>query len=107
MNMFRTLKCWIWKEARFQALYDRGVAKAKRDDLPGAIDDFTAVIESPKAAKDLKALAYFQRALAHSRRGERVWAEEDLESVLLMPNIPSQLRVSVKERLAHWKRRYD
>jgi hypothetical protein len=105
MNPWITLGRWLSKSGRMAALYERGLAKAKRGDLPGAIEDFTAVIISPTAPPEVKALAYIDRAAAFSRLGNGLEAEEDLESVLFMPGAPAGLRSTAKERLAEYKRR--
>ncbi len=52
------------------ALFNRGMAKSMREDLQGAIDDYTAVTELPEAPVDQVAKALVNRGVAKSMRDD-------------------------------------
>ena len=48
------------------SLYRAGMAKAKKRDFAGAIADYSAAIELPDVPADVKAMVFYNRALAYS-----------------------------------------
>jgi hypothetical protein len=88
-----------------QALYERGMEKARKEDFQGAVADYTAIVESPKFPPDLKAMALFNRALAWTFLKDTAKAVSDLEAVLALPGAPSNVLSATKERLNRLKRR--
>jgi hypothetical protein len=87
------------------SLHKRGMAKAKKENWDGAIADYTAVVDSGGASDELKAMAYFNRALAHSKQGNNDAAEADLRAVLAMTGAPASIAHAAKEKLARWEKR--
>jgi hypothetical protein len=104
MNPLRQLRR-LFTRGRAAALYHSGMAKAHADDWLGAIADYTAAIQSPKAPRDILALAWSNRALAHAHTGDHTNAEGDLRSVLAMPDAPADIRKAAQEKLARWGKR--
>jgi hypothetical protein len=58
--------------------------KAKKHDHEGAIDDYTAVINTPDVSPDIKAMAHYNRALVHRATKNETTAIEDLNVILTM-----------------------
>lgn len=87
------------------AQYRSGMAKAKKDDFAGAINDYTATIRSSSVPDDIIAMALYNRALAYSATQEDGKAAEDLVKVLAMPRLPEKIRVAASQRQERIRRR--
>ena len=82
--------------------YQRGIAREKKHDNQGAIDDYTTTIGMPYAPADVKAMALYNRALVYAAAGEIQDATEDMNVVLAMiddytttismPNTPADVK---------------
>lgn len=79
--------------------------KAKAEDLAGAIADYSAVIDNKDAPQDIRAMAYFNRALVYSKQSRDDIAQEDLQAVLDLPKAPANIVAAAKEKLARWEKR--
>ena len=92
---------------RWRALsaYRRGMAKARRQDPAGAINDYTSVIEMSHAPKDVVAMALFNRGLAYVASGEFLKGDDDLTVVLQMDGAPTNVKRMAKKKLAKRKSR--
>lgn len=105
MSLVKSLHRLFSGGGKAAAMYDQGMEKAHREDWDGAIRDYTAVIDSSKAPRDLKAMARFNRALAYAHQGNQEKAEEDLQATIAMPDAPANIRTSAKAKLARWGKR--
>jgi tetratricopeptide (TPR) repeat protein len=86
-------------------LYKRGMAKAKKQDHKGAIDDYSATIESSDGPADVKAMALYNRALVYAAAKEHAKAIDDLQSLLALATTPANVRAAADEKLKKMKRR--
>jgi tetratricopeptide (TPR) repeat protein len=105
MSLLESMSRLFTKGGKAATLQQRGMAKAKREDWSGAIDDYTAAIDFPQAPHEVKAMAYFNRALAYAHLGRHANAEEDLQALLATPGAPEHIRSAAKEKLARWGKR--
>ncbi|MCH8218189.1 MAG: hypothetical protein IH892_15640, partial [Planctomycetes bacterium] len=71
-----------------KALVNRGVAKGMRQDIQGAIEDYTAVIEMPDAPVDHVAQALVNRGITKGRQQDFAGAIEDYTAVIELPDAP-------------------
>jgi hypothetical protein len=79
--------------------------KAGDRNLPGAIADYTAVVDMKGAPEDVVAMALLNRALAYSRAHDEDKASEDLDRVLGMSGASKQVLDAAHEKLHRMKRR--
>lgn len=86
------------------SLYRRGMERAHHHDNAGAIEDYTAIIEMPKAPPDVRAMALFNRALMHSSDENYPRAIHDLNAVLAMNAAPDDVRTEARRKLERMKR---
>ena len=87
------------------SLYKRGMAKAKKHDQDGAIDDYSAAIDMSDAPPDVKAMALYNRALVHAATRDNIKAIDDLKMLLAMAAIPTNVRAAADEKLKRIERR--
>jgi hypothetical protein len=105
MALLKSLLRLFSSGGKASALYERAMAKAKADDWTGAIQDYTAVIDSDKTPSDVKAMAHFNRALAYAHEGLENAAHGDLKAALAIPDAPANIRSAAKEKLNRWEKR--
>jgi tetratricopeptide (TPR) repeat protein len=98
MSIIGSVAGMFSSRAKAEALFARAMEKAKNKDTQGAVDDYTAILNFPKAAPSIKAMALFNRALAYSNAGEYEAAKHDLEAVLLSTDVPSNVRAAAKAK---------
>ena len=72
------------------------MAQARRHDYEGALTSYTAAIELLGIPADVKAMALFNRALAHVADGEDSKGVSDLEAVLAMDG--EMITVNIKKK---------
>lgn len=87
------------------SIYKRGMAKAKRDDHQGAIDDYTIAIEMPDIPPDVQAMTLYNRALVHAAAKEIAKAITDIDIVLSMGAASADIKKAAQQKLAKIKRR--
>jgi hypothetical protein len=99
MNLFH----WLFggRSARSVALvfYKRGLRCTKKHDQHGAMEGFTAAIESPGAPNDVRAMALYNRALLFTAADNFSAAVDDLNAVLAMPDPLRDIKLAVRRRL--------
>jgi predicted TPR repeat methyltransferase len=78
---------------------------AKGHDHKGAIDQYTAAIELEDVPGDVKAMAIFNRGLAHMAAGDFGKSVEDLEEVLVMDKAPENVKTMARHKLVKRKSR--
>ena len=106
-NVYHWLIGCVSKRRMALLLYRRGMIRAKKHDHRGAIDDYTATIESSDTPAEIKAMTLYNRALVYSALDERSKAIEDLQSVLSMAGASSQVKKEANRRLARVQLRSD
>jgi hypothetical protein len=89
------------------AAYRRGMEKAGKRDLAGAIADYSEVVDMKGAPADVIAMALLNRALAFSRAHDDEKASEDLDRILRMDGASKQVIDAAHEKLRRMKRREE
>lgn len=91
--------------SKARTLYKRGMAKAGKRDHAGAIDDYSAAIALADSQPDVKAMALYNRALVHSSAKNYEKAIDDLKVVLVMDELPNNVRTAAERKLERIIRR--
>jgi hypothetical protein len=105
MNVFNWMTGQFSNRGRALVLYKRGMRKARNHDHQGAIDDYTAAIEMPNTAPDVKAMGQYNRALAHLANKNDTKAIEDLNLILVMKEALINVKTMARQELVRIKRR--
>lgn len=82
------------------SLYKRGIARAKKRDHLGAINDYTTAIEMPETPLDVIAMALLNRALVLVASGEERRGVDDLGALLAMDMAPVNVKTVARIKLA-------
>jgi hypothetical protein len=105
MRLLRWLKSRRSNRGRCLWLYNEAVAKAKKHDRKGAIEDYTATTELREVPPDVQAMALYDRALLHAAATDSSKAIDDLNAVLAMAEPLAQVKTAAKQKLAIVERR--
>lgn len=81
------------------SLYKRGLKCTKKNDPQGAMESFTAAIDSPGAPDDLRAMALYNRALLLAALDKYSAAVADLNAVLAMTDALREIKLAARRRL--------
>jgi hypothetical protein len=81
------------------------MAKAKKHDLQGALEDYTTTIGMPGARADLLAMVLFNRALVYVAAGDEPKGAADLNAVLGMNEALMNVKTMARQKLARMKSR--
>jgi hypothetical protein len=106
MKFFMALISRFTGRGRALWRYRRGMTKARRHDHQGAINDYSAAIEMPDAPPDVKAMAYYNRALARLAEDDPQ-AADDLNQVLTMKETQPSVRTEARRKLLRIQRCVD
>lgn len=87
------------------SLYKRGMAKAKRNDHPGALVDYTTAIGIPGTPADLLAMVLCNRALVYVATGDEPKSAADLDAVLPMNEALVNVKTMARQKLARMESR--
>jgi hypothetical protein len=100
MNVFNWLAGRFSNRGKALSLYRRGMAKARKHDYQGAIDDYTKTIRMPNLPADVKAMVLYNRALVHMTAGDDQNGIDDLGAVLAMDQAPVNVKTMARQKLA-------
>ena len=100
MNVLDWLIGRFSNRGRALSLYQRGMARAKKRDHQGAINDYTAAIGGPAMPDDVKSMILYNRALVHAATGDAQKATDDLDAVLSMGAAPVNVVTMARTKLA-------
>ena len=81
---------------RALSLYKRGLRCIKKQDQHGAMEGFTAAIESPGAPDDLRAMALYNRALLFAALDKVSEAVDDLNAILTMADPLREIKLAAR-----------
>ena len=95
----------VSRRSRAMGLYRSGMAKARKRDYHGAIDDYTSAIDSPHVPIDVKGMATYNRALSYAALQQDEKAAEDLAAMLQMPGLPENVVTEARQRRERLRRR--
>jgi hypothetical protein len=102
---------WLFggRSARSAALslYKRGLRCTKKQDQHGAMEGFTAAIESPGAPDDLRAMALYNRALLFAALDKVSEAVDDLNAILTMADPLREIKLAARRRLDRMQHQRD
>jgi len=107
MSLLKWLKSLFTGRGKALLLYRRGMARAKKHDHQGAIDDYTALIDMPNTPPDVKAMALYNRALVYSADAadeNNSKAIKDLNMVLATAKAPTDVKTEARRKLERMKR---
>ena len=105
MNIFGWLISCFSGRGKAKSLYRRGMAKAKKHDHQGAIEDYTTMIGMPGTPADLMAMVLDNRALVHVASGNGKMGAVDLDAVLAMTGALVNVKTMARQKLARIKSR--
>jgi hypothetical protein len=100
MNFVHRLQGWFSSRTKALSFYKRGMARAKKRDHIGAIDDYTTAIELPASPLDVIAMALFNRALVFVASGQERRGIDDLGVLLAMDLAPVNVKTVAWIKLA-------
>ena len=83
----------------------RGMAKAKKHDHEGALEDYTTMIGMPGMPADLLAMALYNRALVYVAEGDDRKGAADLDAVLAMNEALVNVKTMARQKLARMESR--
>jgi len=107
MSVLRWLASFVSQRGKALAMYRSGMAKAKKNDFHGAIDDYSKAIAAPDAPTDVKAMATYNRALAYTAINDNKLAADDLAALLKMPDVPENIVTQARQRRERIRRRLE
>ena len=105
MNIFLWLTSYFSDRGKVVSLYKRGMAKAKKHDRQGAIEDYTTAIGMSGAPADLMAMVLYNRALVYVAAGDDRKGADDLDAVLAMNEALENVRTMARQKLARMESR--
>src|SRR5688500_1620814 len=84
-----------------------GLKHAKAGRYNEAIEAYNSLIKAKSSTDSVRARALFNRALAHSAQKHDTLAVADLKEILLLPNVPDNVRASARSQLMRVNKRSD
>jgi hypothetical protein len=105
MNVFDWLTGCFSNHGKALFLYKRGMAKAKKHDHRGALDDYTSTIGMLHTPDDLLAMVLYNRALVYVAAGDDRKAAADLDAVLAMTEALVNVKTMARQKLARMESR--
>ena len=100
MNLFNWLKSRFSNRGKALSLCRRGMARSKKHDHQGGIEDYTTTIGMPDTPTDLKAIALDNRALVHVPAGDYPKDVDNLDAVLAMDEVMVNVKTMARQTLA-------
>jgi hypothetical protein len=100
MNAIHWLTDHFSNRGKALSLYKRGMAKAKKHDHQGAIDDYTMTIDRPDTPPNVKAMVLYNRDLVHVATGDFSKGVVDLDAVMAMDEVPVSVKIRARQKLA-------
>lgn len=105
MNIFQWFTRYFSSRGKAMSLYKRGMAKAKKHDHVGALEDYTTLIGMPGAPADLLAMVLYNRALVYVAAGDDKKAAADLDAVLALNESLVNVKTMARQKLARMESR--
>ena len=107
MNVVDWLADRFSNRGKALSLYRRGMAKAKKRDHRGAIEDYSKTLGMPDTPNDVKAMVLYNRALAYVATGDSPKGVDDLQAVLAMEEASVNVRTMTKQKLKRMESQPD
>jgi len=99
MNIFRRLTHRQTVRDAALSLFRRGLARGKKHNRQGAMEDYSAVIDMPDAPADVRAMALYNRGLLHAGQKRLLNATDDLQAILAMEAAPHDVKSAAGKTL--------
>lgn len=99
MNLIRWITGRFSLRGRSMSIYKRGMAKARRHDHQGAIEDYSTSIGMADTPVDVRAMALFNRALVYSTIGDEPKGTADLQMILAMDEVLVNVKTMARQKL--------
>ena len=107
MGFFSQLLGLFTRGGRDEGLLSQGLAHAKARRPEQAIEIYTTLLKSDGTGTLVRGRALFNRSLAYSSLDQNDKALADLKELMAMPNLPDNIQVAARERLARLKNRKE
>lgn len=107
MSFFDWLRSKWSTEGKAAVLYRRGMLKAKLHNHRGALADYTAVIDMAGVSDDLRAMAFYNRAVVYVAQHDDSAASRDLQELLGMPGAAANVKTAARQQLVRMQRTID
>ena len=107
MNFFKWLTQGRSVRSVVMSSYKRGLSRAGKNNPTGAMEDFTAVINTRDAPEDVKAMALYNRALIYTATNQTSKAMADLNAVMAMPEPLREIKSAARKRLDRVRHQQD
>ena len=104
MNFFQRLMSQFSSAHKMEQLYNHAMERAKRHDIPGAIAEYSTVVDAKSTPLQLRAMALMNRAKAYSALKSHEKARADLVAVLELPKAPPAVKDAAREKLTRMMR---
>lgn len=95
---------WVFhrfsKRNNAETFYRRGMAKAKKHNHQGAIEDYTKALELPDISAELNAMILYNRGLVYVAAGMAQKGADDLNAVLTMDEAGANVKKAAQGKLA-------
>jgi hypothetical protein len=105
MNVYHWFTERFSNHSKALTLYKRGMARAKKHDRQGAIEDYTATIGMPNTPANVRAMALYNRALVLVATGDNQKGIDDLNAVLRMDESPVNVKTRARQKLTKMEAR--
>ncbi|HEV7281695.1 MAG TPA: hypothetical protein VGN57_15945 [Pirellulaceae bacterium] len=92
MNPLTWLKGIFSSRQKSLGIYRSAMAKSKKKDYAGAIEDYDVVAAAKDVPDDVRAMAVYNRSLAYDALGKHAEAAKDLDKMLSMPHVPERVK---------------
>ena len=100
MNIVEWLTGRFSRRGKAIALYKRGMAKARKKNHAGAIDDYTIAIDMPETPADVRAMTLYNRAIVYVTSGDPAKGVADLNAILAMSDMLINVKCMARQKLA-------
>ena len=107
MNPLTWLKGMFSSRQKSLGRYRDAMAKSKKKDYAGAIEDYGVVIAAKDVPDDIKAMSVYNRSLAYDALGRHAEAAKDLDTMLSMPGVPERVKNEATLRRERLRKRSE
>jgi hypothetical protein len=104
MSFFQHLMNQFSSAHKMEQVYSRAIERAKKHDIPGAVADYSTVVDARSTPLQLRAMALMNRAKAYSALKSNEKARADLIAVLALPKAPAAVKDAAREKLTRMMR---
>lgn len=100
MNPIQSLMSYFAKGDQVNTLYKRGMAKAKKHNHSGAIEDYTNALAVSDIGPEMQAMILYNRGLVYVAAGMAKQGAGDLNAVIAMETAAENVKRAAERKLA-------